>query len=158
MRLAGTLRSGLVAALLLPPFACAAEVMDSGSYQIYKDDRVLGAETFTFKASGDSILVFSHVFETLPAGRYGGDTLEKHTLWMFALGDPDSVQQATATDLGTETIRWGSRPVQARKVSVSDAEMEFFMWLSPEGHMLRLSQPEFGLRVERTPPPIQPRP
>jgi hypothetical protein len=76
-------------------------------------------------------------------------------LWLGQRGQQDSVGEATATDLGRETIRWGSRPVQARKLSVADANMEFFVWISPEGHMLRMTQPAYDLRVEREPPPVK---
>jgi hypothetical protein len=84
-------------------------------------------------------------------------SFESRPIWLFALGLPDSMIQATAADLGRETIQWGENPVEARKLRISDAEMEFYMWVAPNGRMLRLEQPEFGMRVERIPEPIKPR-
>jgi hypothetical protein len=90
-----------------------------------------------------------------------GQTFERRSVTLFALGRPDSVIEVTVENLGTEPIHWGERPVQARKLRISDAEMEFFLWVSPRGALLRLEQPEFGMLVERrTPvrPPKRPTP
>jgi hypothetical protein len=76
-------------------------------------------------------------------------------IWVLALGVKDSVISASATDLGTEEIRWGSRQVQARKLRFADPATQFIAWVSPVGRMLRLSQPETGLRIEREPPPVR---
>ena len=85
-----------------------------------------------------------------------GQTFDERTIVFYALGVPDTVFQATAADLGTETIRWGARPVQARKLRISDAETQFYVWISPRGQMLRLEQPAYGLRVEREAAPVRP--
>jgi hypothetical protein len=76
-------------------------------------------------------------------------TFEQRPVTLFALGKPDTLMEVTARDLGSETIQWGARPVKTRKISISDSGMEFFVWISPTGNMLRLEQPEFGMRVER---------
>jgi hypothetical protein len=87
-------------------------------------------------------------------------SFDHRPILLFALGLPDSAISATATDLGKETIRWGTRPIETRKLGISDSHMNFSVWVAPDGHMLRLEQPEFGLRVERDPAPIRraPRP
>ncbi len=72
------------------------------------------------------------------------------------LGQPDTTVEATATDLGTEPIRWGAREVQAHKYRLSDAGAEFLLWTSPQGRLLRLTQPASELRVELQPPKIRP--
>jgi len=76
-------------------------------------------------------------------------------IWVLSLGVKDSVISASATDLGTEEIRWGSRQVQARKLRLADPATQFIAWVSPAGRMLRLSQPEAGIRVEREPRPVR---
>jgi hypothetical protein len=76
-------------------------------------------------------------------------------IWVLTLGVKDSVISASATDLGTEEIRWGSRQVQARKLRLADPSTQFIAWVSPAGRMLRLSQPEAGVTVERQPPPAR---
>lgn len=85
------------------------------------------------------------VFETWP-------------LTLIVLGPRDSVLAATATDLGTETIRWGSKPVQAHKLGIGDANTTFTAWAGPSGSMLRLEESTTGLRVERDAPAVKPRP
>jgi hypothetical protein len=223
----------------LPARSDTPATVDSGSYRIYRNDRVVGTESFAFETRGDSLIVTSHMLQTL-LGSPSPDTLEKtmgmvvkaedYDLWsyeshqtlrgqrihrglvmgdtaltsyfqlnehgegdrvvrppgrifvvdpqvfvlydvicrnlhgksfqqrpilLYALGARDTMEEATATDLGTETIRWAARPVQARKLKISDAVMEFYVWISPRGRMLRLSQPEYGLRVERAAAPIK---
>ncbi len=76
-------------------------------------------------------------------------SFQTRPLVFVVLGDPDTTIEATATDLGVEEIRWGARPVQARKYRLADASSEFLLWTSPEGRMLRLTQPANQLRVER---------
>jgi hypothetical protein len=78
-------------------------------------------------------------------------------LFLGAMGAADTLLEATATDLGTEKIRWGARPVQARKLRIWYSDVEFFVWISPQGKMLRLTQPVYGLRVEREAPPVKSR-
>ena len=84
-----------------------------------------------------------------------GKSFDQRPITLFELGVPDTVIEATATDLGADTLRWGARRVVARKLKISDPDVEFFVWISPQGTMLRLAQPEYGLRVERAPPPVR---
>jgi hypothetical protein len=67
------------------------------------------------------------------------------------------VIEATATDLGSDTIRWGARPIQARKLEIGDEHMKFIAWAAPGGRMLRLAEPVSGLRVEREPAAVKSR-
>ncbi|HEY6866466.1 MAG TPA: hypothetical protein VI792_04360 [Candidatus Eisenbacteria bacterium] len=79
-------------------------------------------------------------------------------LTLLVLGPRDSVLAATATDLGSETIRWGSKPVQAHKFNIGDANTTFTAWAGPAGSMLRLEEGTTGLRVERDAPAVKARP
>jgi hypothetical protein len=85
-------------------------------------------------------------------------SFENRLVRLFTLGRPDTLVEATATDLGKEAIQWGSRTVQARKLRVWDPEVEFFVWISPDGKMLRWTQPASALRVEREAPAVKRRP
>jgi hypothetical protein len=67
----------------------------------------------------------------------------------------DTVVEAQVTDLGTETIRWGARPIQARKFELKDRGTVFQVWAGPTGKMLRLTHELSGLRVERGAPPVK---
>jgi hypothetical protein len=52
---------GLVGAAPAPP----GGVIDSGGYRVYQGDRALGTETFSFENHGDSLMIISHVAQTL---------------------------------------------------------------------------------------------
>jgi hypothetical protein len=84
-----------------------------------------------------------------------GRTFDKRPLLLLMLGTRDTVIESTVTDLGTEPIRWGARPVQARKLEFVNERMDFLAWISPAGLLLRLEEPHVGLRAERQPPEIK---
>jgi hypothetical protein len=85
-------------------------------------------------------------------------TFTTRPLNLLAVGPPDSLLEAQATDLGHETIRWGSRPVQARKIQISDGSITFIAWMSPDrGRMLRLTHEASGLRIDREAPAVKKR-
>lgn len=88
-----------------------------------------------------------------------GKPFESRTLNLLALGPRDTLLEARAVSLGNETIRWGGRPVQARKLRiVADSQTTFTVWAGPRGELLRLIEPVGGLRAERDPPPVKRRP
>jgi hypothetical protein len=78
-----------------------------------------------------------------------GKSFDTRPIAVLVLGPRDTLLEASVSDLGHETIRWGARPVSARKLRISDASTEFLAWVSPAGHMLRLEQPSTHLKVER---------
>jgi hypothetical protein len=76
-------------------------------------------------------------------------------LTLSAVGD--TIIEAEVTDFGSETIRWGSKPVQARKLQLKDRGTVFLVWSNSVGKMLRLVHEPSGLRVEREAPPVKKR-
>jgi hypothetical protein len=83
---------------------------------------------------------------------------ESRPLNLLALGPRDTLLDARAVVLPSETIRWGAKPVVARRLQiVADAQTTFTLWVGPQGQMLRLSEPVGGLRAERDPPDVRPR-
>ena len=83
---------------------------------------------------------------------------ESRPVNLLALGPRDTLLEARAVVLPSETIRWGAKPVLARRLQiVADQQTTFNLWVSPQGHMLRLTEPAGGLRAERDPPAIKPR-
>jgi hypothetical protein len=93
---------------------------------------------------------FSFIARTLH-----GKTFDQRPINVLVLGAPDTLVEATVTNLGTETIRWGARAVVARKLLIADQRTRFTAWISPDGRMLRLQQPEAGILVERQAPPLK---
>lgn len=78
---------------------------------------------------------------------------------LLALGPRDTMLDARVVVLGSETIRWGSRPVVARKLQlVADSQTTFTLWVGSQGQLLRLNEPVGGLRAERDPPAVKRRP
>ncbi|MBI5711478.1 MAG: hypothetical protein HZC42_14425 [Candidatus Eisenbacteria bacterium] len=84
-----------------------------------------------------------------------GKAFDQRPVTLYVLGVRDTVLEATVTDLGSETIRWGARPVVARKLGISDAETRFLAWSGPDGRMLKLEQPASELSVLREAPPVK---
>jgi hypothetical protein len=76
---------------------------------------------------------------------------ETWPLSMLTLSQRDTLVEATATDLGSESIRWGSRSLQARKLRISDGSTTFTVWANSSGQMIRLVHAETAMRIEREP-------
>ena len=74
----------------------------------------------------------------------------------FVLAAEDTTVDAMVTDMGKEMIRWGAKPVQARKLRIGDTTSEFFAMVGPQGYMLQLLQPSTGLRVVRKAQDVKP--
>jgi hypothetical protein len=84
-----------------------------------------------------------------------GKVFDRRPIQVFVLGARDSIVAATVTDVGNESIRWGGRPVLARKLLIADAATSFTAWFAPDGRMLRLDQARDGIRVDRKAPPFK---
>lgn len=105
-----------------------------------------------FMVDGQVFTLFDIICRNLSSEQF-----DERPVMIMVLGPRDSLYDATAKDLGSETIRWGSKPVVARKLEIRDLKNSFTAWLAPRtGHMLRLVNQENGLRVEREPPPVKP--
>lgn len=85
-----------------------------------------------------------------------GRTFTERPINLYVLGASDTAVVARVRMLGTETLRWGAGPVQARKLEIADASASFLVWMSPRGRMLRFEQPATGLVVERESAPVKP--
>lgn len=67
-------------ALLVPLVGAAPApptiILDNSSYRVYQGDHPLGTETFSFENHGDSLMIYSHVLQTLQ-GPDGDLTIDK---------------------------------------------------------------------------------
>lgn len=86
----------------------------------------------------------------------GTRQFDQRRIQLFVLASRDTSVEATVTDMGHETIRWGAKPVQARKLKIADETSEFYALVGPQGYMLQLLQPATGLRVIRKGPKVKP--
>ena len=85
-----------------------------------------------------------------------GTSLERRPIHLLALGPRDTMLDAVVVERGTETIRWGGKPVVAHKMDiVADSRTTFTAWTGTKGQLLRLTEPVSGLRVQREPPAVR---
>ncbi len=103
-----------------------------------------------FVMDGAMFTLFDHMCRSLV-----GQTFTSRPLNLFALGPRDSLFEGTVRDLGADTLRWGGRAVRARRLQFADGNMHYDVWADPSGRMLRLEQPDFGVRIERDAPAIK---
>lgn len=71
---------------------------------------------------------------------------------LVVLGTDARNVEATATLAGPDTVVWGGRRVVTERIALRDSTSAFTLWLSPEGHMLRLESEDGQLVVMREPP------
>ena len=117
-----------------------------------------GGEGTAYRHPGGRLFVIEPMSYTLldiVARHFGGREFTTWPLNLFVLGQRDSLIQGEARSLGTETIRWGSKPVIAQKVSISDGSTPFHVWIGPQGWMLRATVPGSGMVIEREAPPVK---
>lgn len=88
-----------------------------------------------------------------------GKACDRRPIRLLVLGARDSLVDATVTDAGNETIRWGGRPVLTRKLVLTADGVSFTGWYSPDdGRMFRLEQALDSIRVDRKAPPLKRQP
>ena len=73
---------------------------------------------------------------------------------LVALGDKNASLNAIATPAGRDTLRWGSRPVLADHIVLTDSSSTFSLYVSPKGNLLRLENAAADLVVMREPPAV----
>ncbi|MBI1797375.1 MAG: hypothetical protein HY076_00470 [Candidatus Eisenbacteria bacterium] len=84
------------------------------------------------------------------------ERFERRPINLLALGPVDTMLEAAVVSKGSETIRWGGKPVVARKLDiVADSRTTFTAWTGRDGRLLRLTEPVSGLLVTREPPPVK---
>ncbi len=83
-------------------------------------------------------------------GRIFGD----RPVALVTLGNQNQAIVATASPAGRDTIRWGSKPVVADRISLRDSTSAFLLYTSPAGRLLRLENADADLVVMREPPAV----
>lgn len=86
---------------------------------------------------------------------YGGRGLDSAPINLFVVGNPDTIQSGVVRLVGTEALRWGARPVTARKFALAVGPSQFLFWVAPQGWMLRAEMPADGITVERVAAPVK---
>jgi hypothetical protein len=79
-------------------------------------------------------------------------TFTEREVPLLVLGPADTLTTGKVKRVGKETIRWGQAKVAADHLRITDRDAVFDLWMHPQGHMVRLTSPTLGVRVEREPP------
>jgi hypothetical protein len=103
-------------------------------------------------------IIDPHVFTLFDVivREFAGREFDERRVNIFVLTQEDALVEGSVKHLGTETIRWGAKPVQATKFRIGDTVSEFFAYAGPQGYMLELRQPATGLRVIRKAQDVKP--
>lgn len=125
---------------------------------VYREDERAGEGTTIVKPPGKLFIIDPHLFTLYDVivREFAGRKFEQRRINMFALTDQDTLVEGTVKNLGTETIRWGAKPVQATKYRIGDTVSEVFAYVGPQGYMLELRQPAADLRVIRKAQELKP--
>jgi hypothetical protein len=129
-------------------------VINEEAFTSYRDDNGYGVGDRYELPPGRVFVLDRFLFSSfdLMCRSLHGKVFDKRPISLFILGPKDTLIEATATDLGRDTIRWAAKPVVARKLTIADAHTTFTLWAAPEGRLLKLEQPVMALRVERAAP------
>ena len=135
-----------------------AVVVADTHYVAYREGEIMGEGESGVLPPGRVYVMDSQVitlFDLICRGLHG-KSFETRPFNLLALGPRDTMLEARAVSLGSETIRWGGRPLVARKYQiVADSQTTFTAWVGPLGQLVRLTEPVSGLRAERDPPPVK---
>jgi hypothetical protein len=73
---------------------------------------------------------------------------------LVTMGNSNRAIAATAAPAGRDTIRWGTKPVVADRITLTDSSSVFTLYTSPSGSLLRLENADADLVVMRQPPAV----
>jgi hypothetical protein len=129
-------------------------VINEEAFTSYRDDNGYGVGDRYELPPGRVFVLDRFLFSSfdLMCRSLHGKVFDKRPIMLFVMGPKDTLLEATATDLGRDTIRWAAKPVVARKLTIGDAHTTFTAWAAPEGRLLKLEEASSALRVERAPP------
>jgi hypothetical protein len=95
----------LIATLAAAPLAHAGDVVDQGSFQLYLGHRALGAETFEYVTTQDSLVVRARQSLVVPTS-HGDEKLEKGADILIGRSDMSMrAYQSTREFRGTKQVR-----------------------------------------------------
>lgn len=125
---------------------------------VYRENERGGEGNTIVKPPGKMFIIDPHVFTLFDVivREFAGREFDERRVNIFVLTQEDALVEGSVKHLGTETIRWGAKPVQATKFRIGDTVSEFFAYVGPQGYMLELRQPATGLRVIRKAQDVKP--
>ena len=97
---------------------------------------------------------FYSLFQVI-AGSLATQDFESRPITILAVGTRDTVAEAVVRRAGTESIRWGARPVSASKLRFEQGRLVFDLWLDARNRVLRIAHAPSGLVVERKAPAVR---
>ncbi len=87
-----------------------------------------------------------------------GKPFKTRPINIVALGETTVTVEAMVTDMGADTLLWGSRRTPTRKLKLSDPSGDFTVWSGSKGQLIRLEHAASDLVVMREPDalPVKP--
>lgn len=83
-------------------------------------------------------------------------SFDRRPVNIIALAQRDTITEAEIVRLPAETIRWGSKPVQADHLQFVQSPVTIDLWMDKQGRVLRIEHVPTGLRVERDAQKVKP--
>lgn len=80
-----------------------------------------------------------------------GKPFKTRPIDVVALGETTVTVEAMVTDMGADTLLWGSRRTPTRKMKLSDPSGDFTVWSGSKGQLIRLEHASSHLVVMREP-------
>jgi len=127
------------------------------TYSVFREVNERGVGDIYVRPPGRMFVIDGQLFATFVVicRNLQGRSFDRRPLWLLALSARDTLMEVEVTNLGVDTLRWGARPVRARRYRLADSHTAYLFWSTEDGRMLRLEQPESRLLVVREPPPLK---
>jgi hypothetical protein len=85
-----------------------------------------------------------------------GQTFQQRPVLMLALGDRDTLVEATVARAGRDTLQIGGKPTVTARWRLSQGPVTLDMWTDAKGRVMRIAHRPTGLVVERQPEAVKP--
>jgi hypothetical protein len=80
-----------------------------------------------------------------------GQTFQQRPVFVLALGDRDTLVEATVARGGRDTLRIGGQPTVTTRWRLTQGPVTLDLWTDAQGRLMRIAHPPTRLVVERQP-------
>jgi hypothetical protein len=86
-----------------------------------------------------------------------GQSFQQRPVFVLALGERDTIVEATLARAGRDTLRIGGTSTVTTRWRMSQGPVTLELWTDAQGRLMRVAHPPTGLVVERQPTAVKPR-
>lgn len=83
-------------------------------------------------------------------------TFQQRPVFVLALGERDTIVEATVARAGRDTLRIGGKPTVTTRWRMTQGPVTLELWTDARGRLMRVAHPPTGLVVEREPAAVKP--